>query len=131
MISGLEADAERADHRIQRPAEDALRRRGAGRRGIDPGLQLRQRLLRVQLAVVDVDAQRLLDHAQQLDAAERIDAQVGRESRVGPDGIGLDAVQLGDQALDGAAGCGGRIGPGWWGCIGLGCQDPLRIISAS
>ena len=83
-----------------------------GRGGIDPGLQLRQRFLRVQVSVVDVDAQRLLDHAQQFHSAERIDAEVGGESGIGPDGIGLHAVELGNQPLDGTAGDGGSIGPG-------------------
>ena len=36
---------------------------------------------------------------------------LGGEPGIGPDGIGLDAVELRDQALDGAAGYGGRIGP--------------------
>ncbi len=84
---------------VHRPGEDALlgRRRAGGRTRVDPGLQSADRLLGIELAIVDVDAELLLDEAQQLDPPKGVDAQVGRQAGVRTDRVGWHAVDLADQ----------------------------------
>ncbi len=78
----LEGEANRAHGRIERPAIRALLPlRRAGR--LDEGCQLRDRGIRVQDGLVEVDPQLLFDDPEELHSAEGIEVEVAGEARLG------------------------------------------------
>ena len=102
----LQADADSAHHRIERPAEDALLPLGT-RRSVDHRLQLGERGVGIQLRVVDVGAELLFDQAQELDLAQGVQPQVGGDAGVRPNIGWVHTLHARNEMLDGQLGWAG------------------------
>ena len=77
----LEQEPERAHQRIERPTEDPGLALGIAR-GLHERLEIGHRRVRLECAIVDEDAELLLDHAEEVDTRERVEPEVVGERRL-------------------------------------------------